>query len=59
MFIASYVVLCMSFVFGYKIWKGGKEMENENIEDAGLYWLFITVASAIILFIFIKMNNLD
>jgi Ca2+/H+ antiporter len=45
------VVIVLSILVGYSLFKGGKEMQNNNIKMAGIYWLLITTISIIILLI--------
>ena len=41
------VVIVLSILGGYSLFKGGKEIENNNIKMAGFYWLLITTISII------------
>jgi Ca2+/H+ antiporter len=45
------VVIVLSILGGYSLFKGGKEIENNNIKMAGFYWLLITTISIIMLLI--------
>ena len=45
------VVIVLSILVGYSLFKGGKEIENNNIKMAGIYWLLITTISIIMLLI--------
>ena len=45
------IVIVLSILVGYSLFKGGKEIENNNIKMAGIYWLLITTISIIMLLI--------
>ena len=45
------VVIVLSVLVGYSLFKGGVEIENNNIKMAGIYWLLITTISIIMLLI--------
>ena len=45
------VVIVLSILVGYSLFKGGKEIENNSIKMAGIYWLLITTISIIMLLI--------
>lgn len=45
------IVIVLSILLGYSLFKGGKEIENNNIKMAGIYWLLITTISIIMLLI--------
>ena len=45
------VVIILSILVGYSLFKGGKEIENNSIKMAGIYWLLITTISIIMLLI--------
>ena len=34
-------VIVLSILVGYSLFKGGKEIENNSIKMAGIYWLLI------------------
>lgn len=44
-------VIVLSILVGYSLFKGGKEIENNSIKMAGIYWLLITTISIIMLLI--------
>lgn len=54
------VVIVLSILVGYSLFKGGKEMQNNNIKMAGIYWLLITTISIIMLLIsYSSISNLE
>ena len=54
------VVIVLSILVGYSLFKGGKEIENNSIKMAGIYWLLITTISIIMLLIsYSSISNLE
>ena len=51
-------MLVLSILVGYNLYQGGKEINNNKISKAGLYWLIIIAISLIISIVtYVNMNN--
>jgi high-affinity Fe2+/Pb2+ permease len=56
--IIGLAMLVLSVLIGYNLYQGGKEINNDKISKAGLYWLIIIAVSLIISIIsYVGMNN--
>jgi len=56
--IISLLMLVLSVLIGYNLYKGGKEINNDKISKAGLYWLIIIAVFLIISIVsYVSMSN--
>ena len=54
----SILMLVLSVLIGYNLYKGGKEINNDKISKAGLYWLIIIAIFLIISIVsYVSMSN--
>ena len=47
----GFAVIALAISVGYGLFKGGKEIMNNSIKNAGIYWLLITAISIIMFLI--------